>query len=52
MKVTVKLSEAIAINFDNATAVKTEAGTLIVKNEAGDEVGMYPAGTYLEYSEE
>lgn len=52
MKVIVKLTEAIALTFDNATAENTAAGTLIVKNDAGDEVGMYPAGTYLSYETE
>lgn len=51
MTVTVFLENA-RIVFPNATAIKTAAGTLIVKNEAGDEVGMYPAGTYLDYTEE
>lgn len=52
MKITVKLTESISVSFDNATSEKTDAGTLIVKNEAGDEVGMYPAGTYIDYTEE
>lgn len=52
MKITVKLTESISVSFDNAVSEKTEAGTLIIKNDAGDEVGMYQAGTYLEVIEE